>query len=333
MVNNNETIFVTGAAGLLGANFSRYLLSKGYKVIGIDNLSGGYEDFLPQHKNFEFIKLNLEDKESLKIIFTNKKPSTVFHFAAYAAEGLSPFIRNFNYTNNVIASVNVINECINHNCKIIFTSSIAVYGSQEPPFSEDQPLMPIDPYGIAKMTVEQDIKQAHNQFGLRYNIVRPHNVIGIYQNIWDRYRNAIGIFIRKVLDGEDIVVYGDGEQTRAFSDIQYYMEPFLKLISGHDGETFNIGADKYFTINEMAQKIKDLNPSGPSNIVYGDKRHEAVHAYCSHDKAKNILDFKDDTNIDTLINQMYKWAAQQKPRGIKNMEYEVTKNMYTEWKH
>jgi len=210
---------------------------------------------------------------------------------------------------------------------------MAVYGNQDPPFSEDQSLMPIDPYGIAKMTVEQDIRQAHEQFGLRYNIVRPHNVVGIYQNMWDKYRNAISIFIRRALEGEDIIVYGDGEQTRAFSDIEYCMEPFLKLISGYDGETFNIGADKYFTINEMAHKIKDLSPLKSINIVHGDKRHEAVHAYCSHDKAKNMLDFKDDTDIDTLINKMYNWATKQKPRSIKNMEYEVTKNMYTEWKN
>ena len=120
---------------------------------------------------------------------------------------------------------------------MIFTSSMAVYGDQETPFTEDKQPQPIDPYGMAKYAVECDLKMAHKQFGLRDNIVRPHNVLGIYQNIWDRYRNVIGIFIRKTLNGQPILVYGDGEQTRAFSDIKYYMDPFDILLNEFDGET------------------------------------------------------------------------------------------------
>lgn len=114
---------------------------------------------------------------------------------------------------------------------------MAVYGDQEPPFNEEMRPSPIDPYGVAKYGVEVDLELARKQFGLRYNIIRPHNVLGKYQNIWDRYRNVIGIFIRKTLNGQPILVYGDGEQTRAFSDIKYYMEPFDLLLDGFDGET------------------------------------------------------------------------------------------------
>ena len=173
-------IVITGAAGLLGSHLSRHLLSKGHKVIGIDNFFGGYEDFLPKHENFKFCNLNLEkDVQAIKDIFDVHSPEVVYHFAAYAAEGLSPFIRNFNYTNNVLASVNIINECIKNKSKLIFTSSMAVYGNQPPPFTEDLLQSPIDPYGIAKYAVEMDIMQAGEQFGLLYNIVRPHNVLGI----------------------------------------------------------------------------------------------------------------------------------------------------------
>jgi UDP-glucose 4-epimerase len=241
-----QKIIITGCAGLLGCHLSRHLLSKGHTVVGIDNLSGGYKDFLPERsKKMRFYNINLEkDTQRLKDIFRIHNPDVVYHFAAYAAEGLSPFIRNFNYTNNVLASVNIINECIKSKSKLIFTSSMAVYGNQTPPFTEELLQSPIDPYGIAKYAVEMDIITAHKQFGLMYNIIRPHNVLGIYQNIWDKYRNVIGIFIKKALNGEPISIYGDGEQTRAFSDIQYYMEPFEKLISEHSGEIFNIGADK-----------------------------------------------------------------------------------------
>ena len=328
-------IFVTGCAGLLGANYTRHLLNNGHEVIGIDDLSGGYKAFIAKGEKFKFIKLNLEKRKKVVELFEEYKPDILFHFAAYAAEGLSPFIRNFNYRNNLICSANLINECINHNTKFIFTSSMAVYGEQEPPFTEDKRPQPVDPYGVAKYAVECDLKLAHEQFGLRYNIVRPHNVLGIYQNIWDRYRNVIGIFIRKTLNGQPILVYGDGEQTRAFSDIKYYMKPFDKLLTDCDNEIFNIGADKYFTLNEVAKTVQEIGKKYGYEvpIEHGEPRHEVKHAYCNHDKAKNLLKFKDDTKLEDLIESIFVWAIKEPNRKVKIMEYEVTKDIYDYWKN
>lgn len=327
-------IFVTGCAGLLGANYTRHLLSNGHQVIGIDDLSGGYKAFVPKAENFIFVKFDLERRKKVVELFEEHKPDVLLHFAAYAAEGLSPFIRNFNYRNNLICSANLINECITHDTKFIFTSSMAVYGEQEPPFTEDKRPQPIDPYGIAKYAVECDLKLANDQFGLRYNIVRPHNVLGIYQNIWDKYRNVIGIFIRKTLNGEPILVYGDGEQTRAFSDIKYYMKPFDKLLTDYDGETFNIGADKYFTLNEVAEAVQRIGKKYGYDvpIQHGEPRHEVKHAYCDHTKAKTMIDFKDETNLEELIDSMFVWAMKQPNRKVKKMEYEVTKDIYDYWR-
>jgi UDP-glucose 4-epimerase len=327
-------IFVTGCAGLLGSNYTRHLIANGHKVIGIDDLSGGYKAFLPKEDNFTFVKFDLERRKKVVELFEKHKPDTLVHFAAYAAEGLSPFIRNFNYRNNLICSANLINECITHNTKMIFTSSMAVYGDQEPPFTEDKRPQPIDPYGVAKYAVEVDLELARQQFGLRYNIVRPHNVLGIYQNIWDKYRNVIGIFIRKTLNGEPILVYGDGEQTRAFSDIKYYMEPFDKLLTDYDGETFNIGADKYFTLNEVADTVQKIGKKYGYDvpIEHGEPRHEVKHAYCDHTKAKNMLNFEDETNLEELIESVFVWAMKQPNRKVKKMEYEVTKDIYDYWK-
>ena len=328
-------VFVTGCAGLLGANYARHLLQNGHEVIGIDDLSGGYKAFVPKGEKFSFVKLNLERRKKLVDLFEEHKPDLLFHFAAYAAEGLSPFIRNYNYRNNLICSANLINECIKQNTKVVFTSSMAVYGEQEPPFTEDKRPQPIDPYGIAKYAVECDLKLAHEQFGLRYNIVRPHNVLGIYQNIWDRYRNVIGIFIRKTLNGIPILVYGDGEQTRAFSDIKYYMEPFDRLLTEYDGETFNIGADKYFTLNEVADAVQKVGKKYGYEvpIEHGEPRHEVKHAYCDHTKAKSMLQFSDGTNLEELIESMFVWAMKQPNRKVKNMEYEVTKDIYDYWRN
>ena len=327
-------ILLTGCAGLLGSNYGRHLIENGHEVIGIDNLSGGYKAFVPKGEKFTFVKLNLENRKKVKEVFEQHRPDVLCHFAAYAAEGLSPFIRNYNYRNNLICSANLINECITYDTKMIFTSSMAVYGEQEPPFIEDKKPQPTDPYGVAKYAVEVDLELARQQFGLRYNIVRPHNVLGVYQNIWDKYRNVIGIFIRKTLNGQPILIYGDGEQTRAFSDIKYYMDPFDKLLTNFDGETFNIGADKYFTLNEVAETVQTIGKKYGYEvpIEHGEPRHEVKHAYCDHTKAKNMLEFKDNTNLVDLIESMFVWAMKQPNRKVKDMPYEVTKDIYDYWK-
>lgn len=332
-----QKVLITGVAGLLGAHLSRHLLDKGYDVIGLDNLSGGYLDFVDKRltDNDKFYQIDLVDAAAVKAVFEKTRPDFVYHLAAYAAEGLSPFIRNFNYTNNLLCSVNVINNCINYDVKkIIFTSSMAVYGHGNPPFKEDQIPDPADPYGIAKYSVEMDLKQAYDQFGLKYTIVRPHNVIGIYQNIWDKYRNVIGIWIRQSLANQAITIYGDGTQKRAFSDIKFYLDPFEQLMNGHDGEVFNIGADHEYELNIVADLVKKTaNEFGyEPTISHLEGRHEVKDAYCNHDKAKAALGFQDNTDIETTIREMFTWAKDQPEREIKKMDYEVDKNMYSFWK-
>ena len=326
-------VLITGVAGLLGTNLSRYLISKGHTVIGVDNLFGGYKDFVS--KDIKFYEFDLIDSNKLNDLFKAENPEYVYHFAAYAAEGLSPFIRNFNYTNNVLCSINVINECIKNNVKkLIFTSSMAVYGVGNPPFTEDQLPSPIDPYGIAKFTVEQDIKQANSQFGLNYTIVRPHNVVGVYQNIWDRYRNVIGIWIRQILNKQPITIFGDGEQKRAFSDISFYMEPFTRLMEEYNGETFNIGADKEYRIIDAANLLNNVaNKYGfESEIKHLEPRHEVKDAFCNHDKAKRLLGFVDNTDLEQIMQNMFLWGKEQPLRSVKTIPYEIEKGMYSFWK-
>lgn len=334
-----KTVIITGCAGLFGSHLTRHLLGKGYRVIGIDDLSGGYADYLPDANNFEFWPIDLsseENNDNIEYIFSTRNTVACYHFAAYAAEGLSPFIRYFNYKNNVLASANIINACINHDVKLIFTSSIAVYGEHTPPFTEKMIPQPIDPYGVAKYSVEQDIKIAQNQHGLKYTIARPHNVIGIYQNIWDKYRNVAGIFIRKVLDNEPMLIYGDGNQTRAFSDVKFYMEPFEKMIDSFSGYTFNLGADKTYTVNELADTVEKV--AAKYNVKaereHVEARHEVKHAYCDHSLAKDPrnLNFNDQTNLEDLIDEMFVWAMTQPRREQKKMPYEVKKGMYEYWR-
>jgi UDP-glucose 4-epimerase len=212
-----KAIVITGVAGLLGSRVAKWILENkpSYQVIGIDNLSGGYEDHIDTRVIFYKADLAVDD---LNRIFSSHEVEFVYHFAAYAAEGLSPFIRKYNYTNNIVATANVVNACITHQVKrIVFTSSMAVYGAGEPPFNENDLPKPIDPYGIAKYACEMDVQVAGEQHGLDWCIIRPHNVYGTNQNIWDRYRNVLGIWLYQKLNNQPITIYGDGSQKRAFS--------------------------------------------------------------------------------------------------------------------
>lgn len=328
-----STILITGVAGLLGAHLSRQLLDKGNSVIGIDDLSGGFKSSVD--KRVELYAINLSNQCMVNHIFETHSPDYVYHLAAYAAEGLSPYIRRHNYINNIVCSANVINACINHSTKkIIFTSSMAVYGTGRPPFTEDQLPSPEDPYGIAKYAVEMDLKLAKEHFDLDYSIVRPHNVVGVYQNIWDRYRNVIGIWIRQCMRNEPITIFGDGTQVRAFSDIKFYMKPFERLMTEYGGEIFNIGADRGWTINEAASLVSSVadDMGYSSSIVHLEKRNEVHTAYSDHTKAKEMLGFHDNTDLEETIREMFEWAESEKDHSVEYFDYEIEKNLYSFWK-
>jgi UDP-glucose 4-epimerase len=327
-------VLITGAAGLIGSQFARHLLDRDYEVVAVDNLAGGYRDFVDPRADFR--EVDITHSSAVDELFAETRPDFVYHFAAYAAVGLSPFIRSFNYTNNVVASANVINACVNHAVnKIVFTSSMDVYGSlYAPPYTEDFIPMPEDPYGIAKYAVELDLRHARRLFGLNYAVVRPHNVFGINQNIWDKYRNVLGIWIRQTLSGQPITVFGDGSQTRSFSDVKYYMDPFEVLMKTGDGETYNMGADSHMTILEAAARFRHVasKMGHDARIVQLESRDEVRHAYCDHSKAKRDLGFVDDTDFEDLVEKMFVWAKGQPPRPVKMMNYEITKGMYDFWK-
>jgi UDP-glucose 4-epimerase len=325
-------ILITGVAGLLGSKFALWLLDNiaGVTVIGIDNLSGGFL----KNVDSRIIFYN-EDlaTSNLDIIFNNHKPDLVYHFAAYAAEGLSPFIRKFNYTNNLISTVSVINQCIKYNIsRLIFTSSMSVYGNGSPPFDEINSRNPIDPYGVAKYACEMDIEIAGRQHGLDWCIIRPHNVYGDNQNIWDSYRNVIGIWIYKKLNNLPISIYGDGTQQRAFTYIDDIMKPLYiaGTSSNASKEIINLGGTTPYTINDVATKLCEI--TGKSDIEYLPKRHEVHLAYTTWKKSVDLLAYNDVTSLDQGISKMWEWAIRQddRPRSVWG-NYELDKDIYSFW--
>ncbi|MCB0107139.1 MAG: NAD-dependent epimerase/dehydratase family protein, partial [Caldilineaceae bacterium] len=252
-----STILVTGGAGFIGSQMTEALVQRGHRVTVLDDLSGGFIDNLVD--DAEFVHGSINDVELVNHLFERMHFDYVYHLAAYAAEGLSHFIKRFNYNNNLIGTVNLINAAINTgvNC-FVFTSSIAVYGSTpELPMTEETTPHPEDPYGIAKFAAEQELKVCREIFDLNYIIFRPHNVYGERQNIGDKYRNVVGIFMNQILQGKPMTVFGDGEQTRAFSyigDLTPIMADAITMPAAYN-QIFNIGADQPYTINELAHAV------------------------------------------------------------------------------
>ena len=331
-----KSILITGVAGLIGSRMADWIIDNHpeYEVVGIDNLFGGYVENI--NEKVIFYKRELSS-DSISDIFDKHNFEYVFHFAAYAAEGLSPFMRKFNYSNNVLSTVNVINECITHNIKrLIYTSSMSVYGWGEirgEVFNEDDIPSPIDPYAISKYACEMDIKVAGEQHGLDWCIIRPHNVYGIRQNIWDKYRNVLGIWMYQTLNNKPMLIYGDGEQTRAFSYIDDCLQSFWNAATFETAskQIINVGGLCGISINEAAETLCKI--TGYDNIVHAEERHEVKFAVPNPEKSIRLLGYEQKTSLEEGLREMWEWAKKQPNRRQYKWEnYEITKGLYSFWK-
>lgn len=323
---------ITGGAGFIGSHVARHCLKLGHEVVVLDDLSGGFRDHVPSGANF--IEGSVTDHQLIDKIFAEFRFDYVYHLAAYAAEGLSHFIRRFNYNTNLVGSVNLINAATKHKVKcFVFTSSIAVYGQGQLPMTEDMTPVPEDPYGISKYAVELDLKAAHEIFGLNYIIFRPHNVYGENQNIGDKYRNVIGIFMNQIMMDKPMTIFGDGTQTRAFSYIDDVAIPIASCINEPKAynQVFNIGADKPYTVSELADVVCKHFQVKP-NIKYLQARKEVAHAYSNHKKAQQILGAPNSTSLDDGIRAMSAWAKKVGSRKSKEFSnVEINLNLPEGW--
>jgi UDP-glucose 4-epimerase len=325
-------VLVTGGAGFIGAHVANDLIAAGEQVVVLDDLSGGFrENVNPKAK---FIEGSVTDVPLVNKLFRENKFEYVYHLAAYAAEGLSHFIRRFNYENNLLGSITLLNASVNNGVKcFVFTSSIAVYGPGQLPMREDMIPTPEDPYGISKLAVEQDLRAAKHMFGIDHIIFRPHNVYGEFQNIGDKYRNVVGIFMNQIMQGKPLTVFGDGKQTRAFT----YIRDLSPVIAGSvhvpeaRNEVFNIGADDAFTVNELAERVCKEFGVKP-DIQHLEARKEVVHAYSDHSKVKRVFKHATKYTLEDGIKAMATWAKKVGIRKGKKFEnIEVPKNLPPSW--
>ena len=314
-------IYITGIAGFLGSNLAKHLLKLGYFVGGNDNLIGGDKENLPKN----LYRFDLTDCINYdEMVLNLKEADIVYHCAATAHEGLSVFSPNFITKNIYQASVSVITASISNKVKrFVYCSSMARYGSQKTPFTEDISPKPVGPYGIAKVAGEETLKLLAEVHGMEYNIAVPHNIVGPYQKYDDPYRNVMSIMINRNLQGLPSVIYGSGNQTRCFSyidDVIYCLEK-LALDPKISGEIFNIGPDENScSIKELSSLISNFLGFNGEPIHVKDRPQEVEHATCSADKARKYLAYKTKTSLDEAINQTVNFI---KKRGVKPFKYNL----------
>jgi UDP-glucose 4-epimerase len=310
-------IFITGVAGFLGSHLADRMISLEHSVSGNDNFLGGYVDNI--NPLVDFHEVDCCDYDSMVCLM--KDVDVVIHAAATAHEGLSVFSPNFITKNVYQASISTISAAIANNVKrFVFCSSMARYGNQEFPFVETQNTSPVDPYGIAKVAVEQTLIMLSNIHGMEWNIAVPHNIIGPRQRYDDPFRNVVSIMINRNLQGKEAIVYGDGFQKRCFSYIDDCVFCLEKLALGNIvGEIINIGPDEEsVTINELVDLIaKECNfHSTPTHFL--NRPAEVKNAICSSKKARDYLGYRTTTSLAESITKTAEWIRH---RGTKQTDY------------
>lgn len=327
------TSLVTGGAGFIGSHVADHLIAAGHRVVVLDDLSGGFRDNVSAAA--EFVEGSILDVLLVDGLFGSHQFDYVFHLAAYAAEGLSHFIKRFTYINNLIGSVNLINAAVNSGSVrgFVFTSSIAVYGPNQLPMHEDLVPAPEDSYGIAKYAVEQELKASREMFGLPYIVFRPHNVYGERQNLGDKYRNVVGIFMNQVMRGEPMTVFGDGQQSRAFSHVDDVAPIIARSIENAEayGHVFNIGADRACTVMELARLVA-REMGADASVRCLPPRHEVVHAYASHEKVRRFFGKISGIPLEDGVRRMAAWARRHGSRESRRFSaIEIARNVPPSW--
>jgi UDP-glucose 4-epimerase len=305
----------------MGSHLAEALQKEGHKVYGIDNLSIGRPQNIPTRVHMYLI--DLRDAEAVEKAVKEIRPQLVYHLAAWAHEGLSQFMPRLITENNYNAFMNLMVPAINAGCKrFVICSSMSVYGSQEPPFDEEMERKPEDIYAIAKTSMEKATEVLADVHGFDYTIIRPHNVYGPRQIIWDPYRNVVGIFVNRLMKGLPPIIYGDGEQTRAFSYIDdvtpYLME--AGFIKEAKGQIINIGPLQEYTINYLAEQVLKAFDSTQEPRYLPDRPREVKHAYCTNRKAQRLLGYHTSVGFEEGIKRMVEWAKTLGPQEFQYLD-------------
>jgi UDP-glucose 4-epimerase len=331
-----KKVFITGVAGFLGSHLADSFISRGYHVIGIDNLLGGYRDNVSN--DVEFYEDDLLNFERLKNLMSGC--DLVYHTACTAYEGLSVFTPALVVNNTFQISVNAFTAAIQAGVgRFVHCSSMARYGSQAIyPFTEDMTCYPQDPYGIAKYSAEMLLKNLSEIHGLDLVIAVPHNIIGPRQKYDDPYRNVASIMINLMMQGRQPVIYGDGKQVRCFSDIEDDVSCLMAFAEDTraSGQIFNIGPDENpVTILELAEIIAAQLNFRLDPIFMADRPQEVKYATCSANKIRNMFGYETKISLEKSIGKLISYID---ARGVLPFTYHLPLEIVSEktpksWTH
>lgn len=321
-------IFITGVAGFLGSHLADAFLARGDRVVGLDNLVGGDQRNVPHDVDFYVGDCN--DLGRLKKAM--RAVDVVYHCAATAHEGLSVFSPHENAQHGYLASAAVFSAaCAAGVKRVVHCSSMARYGKGDgnPPFREDTPCDPVDPYGIGKLASEKLLQNLAEIHGLEWAIAVPHNIYGPRQKYDDFARNVVAIFSNLMMQKRQPIIYGDGSQQRCFSYYSDCVEPLVKMgtESASVGEVINIGPDgEVSTVLEVAKLVatalgfKDFDP-----VFMPERPREVKYAHCSADKARRLLGYEPKVPLMSGIARTVEWiqATGPKPFSYHHLDIEI----------
>ncbi len=337
-----KRILITGVAGHLGSKLAEWIIANhpDCEIVGIDNLSSGFRENIPP--GVVFVPGTIGHCATHSPSVFALPYDAVFHFAAFAAEVLSPHVRRYTIDSVWGQTASLLNALLNGaGCgRLVYASSIAVYGPGEPPFEESAICRPNDPYGIAKLASEHDMRVAGEQHGLDWCVVRPHNIYGNGQNIWDRHRNVFGLWMRSALEGGPFVVYGDGLQRRAFTYIDDILPCLWQAAFAPEAsrQTINLGGAAPTEIYQAADMLGFVMGSEGPEVQFLPARHEVKDAWCSTAKSAELLGYEERTGLYPGLEQMWNWAKSawakypQRRNGVPPFSIELAKGMPDSWR-
>ena len=303
-------ILVTGGAGFIGSHLVDKLLAYGFEVTVIDNLSKGRLENIYHHQDnehFQLVKGDIQDFDLIKKIM--KDQDVVFHEAAITSVSYSvkhPLITN---EINVKGTLNLLKSCLNSDTKrLIFSSSASVYGKNDIPLKrEDMHLNPISPYAVSKVCAETYIKLFYELYGLETICLRYFNVYGPRAR---KCQGVISLFINQLLQNQRPIIYGNGEQTRDFVNVQDIADANILALSSKNavGKTLNIGTGVATSLNHLVNLLLEIMNKKHIKLIYSNPRPGDVkHGYADIKKARELLGFNPKISIKEGIIQLVEW--------------------------
>ncbi len=315
-------ILVTGGAGFIGSHIVDALISRGHRVVVIDNLSAGKkENVNPKAK---FYKIDIRDKK-IAGIFKKEKPQAVFHYAAQIDARASARDPMFDAEINVLGSLNILqNAAISGVKKIIFASSGGNLSSEETvlPTPEDKISLPASPYGAAKFSIEMYLHFFWRTYGMKYVALRLANVYGPRQSPHGE-AGVVAVFTNKMLRGEQPKIFGSGRQTRDYVYVGDVVRANLLALKSNKIGSYNVGTEKETNVLSLFRKIKKLTgakvrevhglPAGQANKTAALMPGEQQRSVLSFKKIQRELGWKPTVALDLGLDKTVRWFKKSNP--------------------